>query len=160
MCWIGKTEDIRIAKEDIEVKKVLMACDNDVTGFFVSPYRNAPYKFDVIYEETITPRRSNHPFHQDDDTIIIDTGLHCYSAKCDSSTHESVLGGVTVMNIYLLRTFFLVSFKGTRESHNYVADVFKNPVLMKCIIPAGTTYYENKRGEIVSEKLIVKKRLT
>jgi hypothetical protein len=37
-----------------------------------------------------------------------------------------------------------------------VADVSRNPVLMKCIIPAGTTYYENKKGEIVSEKLIVK----
>ena len=152
MCWVGKIEDIHIAKEDIEVKKVLMARGNDVPGSFVSPYRNVPYKFDVIYEATITP---HHPHHPDDGTIMINAGLHCYSAKCDSSTYKSVHGRITVINIYLLRTF-----EGTRESHNYVADVFRKPVLMKCIIPAGTTYYENKRGEIVSEKLIVKERLT
>lgn len=150
MCWVGKTEDIHIAKEDIEVKKVLMKY-HDVPCSFVSPYRNAPYKFDVIYEATITPR---HPHRPDDGTIIIDTGLHCYSVKCNSSTYKSAYGGVTIVNIYLLRTF-----EYTRESHNYVADVSRNPVLMKCIIPAGTTYYENKKGEIVSEKLIIKNKM-
>lgn len=158
MCWVGKTEDIHIAKKDIEVKKVLMKYHDvpclkyhGVPCSFVSPYRNAPYKFDVIYEATITPR---HPHRPDDGTIIIDTGLHCYSAKCDSSTYKNVHGRVAVMNIYLLRTF-----EDTRESHNYVAEISRNPVLMKCIIPAGTTYYENKRGEIVSEKLIIKNKI-
>ena len=29
----------------------------------------------------------------------------------------------------------------------------KNEIVLKCIIPKGTTYYVNKRGEVVSNKL-------
>jgi hypothetical protein len=41
--------------------------------------------------------------------------------------------------------------------HTYREDLYYYPAVFECTIPKGTTYYENRAGEIVSEALTIDK---
>jgi hypothetical protein len=41
--------------------------------------------------------------------------------------------------------------------HTYRKDLYYYPAVFECTIPKGTTYYENRAGEIVSEALTIDK---
>ena len=156
MCWIGKVEHKHVAKENIEVRKILLKEREELFNnpSFVSPYQFMKYGIGIGYVTKINPC---HGFPQSDDPsrITINEGLHCYNpSKCRFVKHENFQGETSVINVYLFDSKNLAV--QTKNTICFPADRYRYPVLMKAIIPKGTTYYENYRGEIVSEKLIIK----
>ena len=156
MCWTGKTGDIHIAKEDIEVRKMLLKERKELFNnpSFVSPYQFMKYKIGIGYVTKINPL---HAFPLSGSSYItIKEGLHCYSpSKCRFVKRENFQGETNIITVYLLCDSKNLA-EQARDTVCFQANRYRYPVLMKCIIPKGTTYYENKRGEIVSEKLIIK----
>ena len=154
MCWAGKVEHKHVAKENIEVRKMLLKEREEFfdNPSFVSPYQFMKYGIGVGYVTKINPC---HAFPQfDQSRITINEGLHCYSpSKCRFVKHKDSQGETRVINVYLY-----CNSKNLAEQTKFCfpADRYHYPVLMKAIIPKGTTYYENDSGEIVSEKLIIK----
>ena len=147
MCWTGKISDKRIAKKDMIVHKVLMKLDNGKSVTYSSPYQHSKYKLGKQYETKIYP----HTFGSkpEEGLIWISFGLHCYSTDC---RHTRANGGYKEEKPYMI----VINFKKEGELITYRKDYDSYPTLMKAVIPAGTTYYENKKGEIVAEKLIIK----
>jgi hypothetical protein len=156
MCWTGKVEHKYVAKENIEVRKMLLKEREELfdNPSFVSPYQFMKYEIGIGYVTKINPF---HAFQQSDPSrITINEGLHCYSpSKCRFVKHENSQGETSVINVYLLCNFKNLA-EQVRNTICFPADGYRYPVVMKAIIPKGTTYYENDSGEIVSEKLIVK----
>ena len=147
MCWIGKISDKRIAKKDMIVHKVLMKFDDGESVTYSSPYQHSKYKLGKQYETKICP----HTFGSkpEEGLIWISFGLHCYSTDC---WHTRANGGYKEEKPYMI----VINFKKEGEFITYRKYCDGYPTLMKAVIPAGTTYYENKKGEIVAEKLIIK----
>jgi hypothetical protein len=159
MCWVGNITDKKVAKTDIEVQKVLMMSDKDVDRF-LSPYRYEVYtaneekKHAIVVDDSIV----------DEYIIRIDIGLHSYSRKCKiENIQRKPLEGDFVMR-------FLIVYPKNHDKSKLFGSIFsysdriiyslrRIPVMVKAIIPEGTTYYENKRGEIVSEKLIITNKI-
>jgi len=159
MCWYGKRSDKKVAKTNIEVQKVLMMCDKDVDRF-LSPYRYEVYtaneekKHAIVVRDDIVDESKEEP-------IRIDIGLHSYSRKCKMRKPIPKA----------LQTNYLIVYP---KNYNYQSKLFGNthtyseriiyslrrmPVMVKAIIPKGTTYYENSKGEIVSDKLIITNKI-
>lgn len=156
MCWVGKTEHKHVAKEDIEVRKMLLKEREELfdNPSFVSPYQFMKYVIGIGYVTKINPCHSFPQF--DSSRITINEGFHCYSpSKCRFVKHENLQGETSVITVYLLCDSKNLA-EQARNTICFPADIYRNPVVMKAIIPKGTTYYENDSGEIVSEKLIVK----
>lgn len=156
MCWTGKVEHKHVAKEDIEVRKMLLKEREELfdNPSFVSPYQFMKYVIGIGYVTKINPCHDfpRHAFPRiDPSRITINEGLHCYNpSKCRFVKHEN----------FLITVYLLCNSKNLAEQAKntvcFPADRYRYPVLMKAIIPKGTTYYENDSGEIVSERLIVK----
>lgn len=156
MCWIGKRSDKKVAKTNIGVQKVLMMRDKDVDRF-LSPYRYEVYTANEEKKHTIVVS-DNIVDELKEDLIRIDIGLHSYSRECKIEKTQRRQQNTT-MNFLIVypKNYKNKLFGGT---HTYfdsiVYSLRRMPVMVKAIIPKGTTYYENDNGEIVSEKLIVK----
>lgn len=153
MCWTGKVKHKYVAKENIEVRKILLKERKEFfdNPSFVSPYQFMKYEIGIGYVTKINPC---HGF-DDPSRITINEGLHCYSpSKCKFVNHKNSKGKTSVITVYLFDYKNLAV--QARNTVCFPADIYRYPVLMKAIIPKGTTYYENDSGEIVSEKLIVK----
>ena len=156
MCWIGKVEHKHVAKENIEVRKMLLKERKELfdNPSFVSPYQFMKYGIGIGYVTKINPLHAFPPSGQS--YITINAGLHCYSpSKCRFSKRENFQGETSVITVYLYSEIKNLAVQA-RNTICFPADMYRYPVLMKAIIPKGTTYYENDSGEIVSEKLIVK----
>ena len=156
MCWAGKVEHKHIAKENIEVRKMLLKEREELfdNPSFVSPYQFMKYGIGIGYVTKINPC---HAFPQyEPSRITINEGLHCYSpSKCRFVKHENFQGETSLITVYLYSEIKNLAAQA-RDTVCFPADRYRYPVLMKAIIPKGTTYYENDSGEIVSEKLIIK----
>ena len=91
------------------------------------------------------------------DVWKIDEGIHCYNfdrVVVEKSTSESGK-----------RLIAKVPFATDAYGQHYLCtyygdDLHFEAVLLECIIPKGTTYYENNQGEIVTEKLILGEEIT
>lgn len=84
-----------------------------------------------------------------DGVMKIDKGLHCYSRYLTTDTRNMV-------------SFLAVDVKLNDGSYvNYYALNYAKHELgkLECIIPKDTTYYLNEKGEIVTDKIIVKEVL-
>ena len=157
MCWFGNLKESKgkVASEDIFVYKVLnifySPITKNVSGFF-SPYKNMPYKIGEIYtvnpyliepKNVATPTDIAHRYGlhytPTDITHRIDYGLHCYNEEC-------MVGKTAFDSLY-------IDQPNGNFITGYASSHFCSPVLTKCKIPKGTKYYENSRGEIVTEKL-------
>jgi hypothetical protein len=133
MCWCSgwvETPGRRIAEDDIPVFKILY---KTLEGKYISPHRSYSYNIGEVYKSDIVLSVLDNYF-------VIDVGLHSYSIDCviDINTY-----GILVNDIgshFILDSYYQCS---------------SSPVLMNCIIPKGSTYYKNKRGEIVSDELMV-----
>lgn len=158
MCWYGKLSDKKVAKTNIEVQKVLMMSDKDVNRF-LSPYRYEVYtaneekKYTIVVRDDIVDELKEY-------IIRIDIGLHSYSMKCKIEKTQR-----KQLSEDFPRSFLIVHPKNYgvgglfAYTHTYsdriIYSVHRIPVMVKAIIPKGTTYYENSKGEIVSEKLVI-----
>lgn len=162
MCWIGKRSDKKVAKTDIGVQKVLMMRDKDVDRF-LSPYRYEVYtaneekKHTIVVNDKIVDELK-------EDLIRIDIGLHSYSRECKiEKTQRKPLSNDFLMNfliVYPKNYDKSKLFGGTYTySDRIIYSLRRIPVMVKAIIPKDTIYYENKRGEIVSEKLVITNKI-
>ena len=154
MCWIGSKYAMRIAKEDIVAHKIMIMSTGYIT--LLSPYLSYRYEEGKTYEFKlkITPTPAGHPEFE---YVRIDEGLHCYSTECPYHVTTENKEVTKTLTMYSKRnnkqlSSFLKIWSNTRQTDMY-------PVLMKVIIPAGATYYENNCGEIVTNKLIIKERI-
>lgn len=157
MCWVGKRSDKKVAKTNIGVQKVLMMSDKDVDRF-LSPYRYEVYTANEEKKHTIVIR-DDIVDELKEDLIRIDIGLHSYSKKCKiEKTRRKPTPEDPPMNFLIVCPNSLFG-----NTHTYFDSIThglrRTPVMVKAIIPKGTTYYENKRGEIVSEKLVITNKI-
>lgn len=169
MCWYGKKSDLKVAKRDTKVKKILYIetfkgnKDFNIRRYskIISPYQGSVYNVGETYEQEVTPEKDTYF-----ETIRIDKGLHCYSNKCPHKfeKHEDR----TVLYIGNKRSFIKRLLFGidtiTTDLLNVISEhddtenknAYKTILLAEFIIPSGTKYYENNVGEIVAEKYIFK----
>ncbi len=139
MCWEGKVSDRKIATRDIKTKKIVEFINGSYCGYF---QRNFRYELGKTYTAKIKPYEQE----PSDTYCMIDAGLHSYAwdTKMTRSTYSDIVIICSRECGILSRRFYF----------------FSNPILaMECTIPKGTVYYENKCGEIVSEKLIINKQI-
>lgn len=139
MCWVTKNKKFikkRIAKEDIFVKK-LMSKSMD-TKFVESPCFNMVWKFGRCekYREKITILKE---WDLDKKlAYVIQQGFHSLSPTCN----------VKKINQNA------VAFYESKKVFSFF-DYNNSFILVDAKIPKGSIYYENKQGEIVSNKLII-----
>lgn len=147
MCWIGKVGNKKIADRDILVYKILTKCGNTISA----PYFNAfTYKLGSEYSLDKKIDATQYKFPSGVIYIYIHEGFHCFNEKCIVKRMETSSGhfvSVTTNN----EDFYgknLLRLAGTPQNE---------VIVVKCIIKKGTEYYENKAGEIVTEKLYLEK---
>jgi hypothetical protein len=134
MCWISeKPAILKIASEDIKVFKIVEKFENNI----ISVYRGYEYKIGKLYETEIGLTETSS-------ITFIHYGFHSYSDKCKLDPNGT----------YFKQPAFRIMFK------DICLDEFSCRGLsyykVDCIIPKGSQYYENDRGEIVSDKIILK----
>jgi len=144
MCWKGDIKHKRIATEDICCKKIISTSEDKMLRAWFR--RNHVYHIG----ETYTARISPVPSTVGETRIIIHNGLHCYDNKV----------GITSVNMINGEPPYLVVrrlFHGLREYYQPFLEgmgaVEVRPIIVECIIPKGTVFYENEWGEIVAETL-------
>lgn len=160
MCWTGYFGDKKIATADKKVFKVVKAYI-DVEGNVanLSSYYKKCFKWELGERTTTTVRPHAH-FAWDrtklnwsrDTPIEIEYGIHSYDSQM-TYIHR------TPDNCIVVKTKNI--FAENSEDVDYYPIVPSSlgyrVAKMECIIPKGTTYYENSNGEIVSEVLIPKR---
>ena len=155
MCWYGHWKNEHIAKDDIRVFKILYREPKNWAWLnpkyvitYTPPFFHAYYEIGKEKSETIIPRELEiYSLFQ----LSIERGIHCYSRENCKWKYEA-----PNINVYY-GTDRLASYRNEKGLHN-TAD-FKTVVVMQCVIPAGTRYWENDKGEIVTEKIIPEREL-
>ena len=138
MCWYGKLTDEHIADKDIKCWKIVVRLANE--NIFRPYYRHK--KCSMTYEVGKVYFTSMHYFRYPDKSLEIYKGLHCYSKI------------VVIENLYdelHNHNGYKVTFPQANEI--ILSSHPEKAVLLECIIPKGTLYYVNDKGEIVAEKL-------
>lgn len=143
MCWIGNLSDKRIAKCDFFAYKVLMKHKKSKTNYF-SPFMGEQYWLGKPYLPLPIPI-SPKPVHTNGNCRI-EEGLHCYSQENIVTIYKNNCG-LQILTPHGLNVQIYSSYAGM------------TPVIVKCIIPEGTTYYNNINGEIVTEEMIIKEEI-
>ena len=136
MCWIGKYA-CKIARRDIVVYKIGSISENK----FVSLYQNYVYEIRKLNKDIVlVPNRLynvNGVFRIEDPLYAIYGGYHSYTSI---SMPYSDLGTYS-------RTIYVGKLAHTMWLKNYC-------YIATFIIPEGSNYFENDRGEIISSNII------
>ena len=139
-----------MAKEDIKVFKIVRSSGFDCSSF--SYYRGYVYTVGICYESRLGAKKSwlRRRLKR------VDNGIHSYSSEschsivwwyddlnrsCSIRTPRYKYSGCTIAG----RTGYIECYTSRRVPL----------VRMDCVIPAGARYYENFRGEMVSDRLRV-----
>ena len=132
MCWEGKLSDQRVAKQDIVVYKVMerMGRNN-----YRSPFMKEHYKMGYRYSI-----KDGFGILGNIGGLIINRGFHCYSQNAYAS-FDKADNRICVSKIRNTLVDYDLIYRGWKR------------VIVECVIPKGTTYYINKRSEIVTECL-------
>lgn len=136
MCWIGRL-DLKYAEEDIPIFKI-MKLDSKRKNTVISAYFSTWYELGELKESDIIPESCGCWWiapHQ------VNVALHSYNPlKID-------VKNTIIHNRKRIRVF-------TKNSP--FIDLYPiEYVVVKGYIPKGSRYCENKRGEIISDKLIM-----
>lgn len=143
MCWSSNKNPIpQIAEKDIEVLKICRQFDFQKSNDCASSYY-ASYLYRIDVETTRIPLKVNKRRQRHTTTFgyIINEGYHSYDPD-KVKLNIDKFGDVKVI--------CYDEVEGEYCDLGYFSR-FPNLVKLLCIIPKGTTYYENVRGEIVSE---------
>ena len=136
MCWIGKNA-CRIARKDIAVYKMGSISEN----IFISLYQNYIYEIGKINKDIVLipdmRYNINGVFRIEDPLCTIYRGYHSYT---------SIGMSYSDLGLYS-RTIYLGKLPYTLWLKNYY-------YIATFIIPEGSNYFENDRGEIVSSSII------
>lgn len=133
MCWRSNNPVKKIAEENIHVFKIMKNKENELRSI----YAQFLYEINKLYSSNIENPIKHHYKYYD-----INKGFHSYSIQC--KLHITRDKAIYIISIY-----------------NDVLDVFPskingwNIVKINCIIPEGSEYYLNERGEFVSNKIKV-----
>ncbi len=129
MCWKCSRAGLKVAEKDIPVFKILFKWTDD---FLEAYYNEFYYCTGIEYSGELDVARE-FPGHY----YIVDRGFHSYSPKCV----------ITATRDTILITWGM-------ETLDYF-DRNCNLVRADCIIPKGSKYYVNDRGEYVSDHIKV-----
>ena len=156
MCWTSYNEPVKlIAEKDVPVFKVAKIANNGKT---ILPYffsTNDWYTENTVYLEpgiTLNAKISgaSKPY-------TISKGLHSYSVE-NIRLQDYYHIDKVIKFIPLVR---ITTHKTTPMSQDFIVTgqtyQISNVAIMLCTIPKGATYYVNEVGEIVSDKLEVKR---
>ena len=137
MCWVGKNA-CRIARRDIVVYKMGSIYGNT----FISLYQNYIYKIGKINKDIVLVPDIGYEvagvFSIEDPLYTIYKGYHSYTSI--SISYSDL--GLYSRTIYLGKLPYTLWL---RNNYYYIATF---------IIPEGSNYFENDRGEIVSSNII------
>lgn len=129
MCWTSYNEPEQlVAKEDIVVYKTVKVHSYSK---ILSYYRDFPYKLGETYSIDIVTRHLKDEFN---DFYFIDQGFNSYN-------YQLRIGVDVLLHI---------NCAYDKSANLYFG---KNLFGMLCIIPKGTEYYINKRGEVISASI-------
>lgn len=159
MCWISddrrtleagkdgkfvetKMPSQKIAEDDIIVFKVLRKWNDYGKPVYQSAVMGYPYTLGKTYCDDI------HLYKTPWNEWAIEKGLHCYSKTTLFSYKKRSYLTFNKMSMLVDTGHGIVTY-------NDDAIGLYHHVLIKCIIPKGSTYYENYRGEIVTDKIII-----
>ena len=136
MCLIvEKNTEEKIAEEDIICYKRIDKYSTTKGIKLVSPFQFFEYKLNKLYRTTFIPRELKSK-------IGYESGV--FYATCEASNYYSTFP------YYLLKVYQ----KGFHSYKNIPDEPsFKSECIVKCIIPAGTKYIEDKTGLICSEAI-------
>lgn len=131
MCWIGRKYNKQVAKRDFYVYKIGMVLGNT----FVSLFQKHIYR--IKKSNPIIPLK---PVKDNYEIIEIETGYHSYKEVAIEFCQ----------NLYSRYIYLGDAIKG------FVNDLSLYSHLYLCtfIVPKGSEYYINTRGEIVSSNII------
>lgn len=136
MCWRSTKLDKQIATKNIKVFKVGYV----INGKLISYYRSYSYDFNQLYETDINPIRwpGGH---------YILNGFHSYDRKkCKCKKDKKTY------------TWDIYTFCSSSPYSRIIplASYSDENSIVECIIPKGSEYYENEKGEIISNQIIIK----
>lgn len=135
MCWISKKQDIKIAKQDIPIFKIM-----EKTPFpeiVKSIYRNFSYTLNLLAESNIKIQLWRYI-----NKIVVDQALHSYNFEKVKCLNYSSTLKIEVPTSY-----------GSKELDSFGKN--EDIIKVKGIIPKGAKYMENRDGEFVSNQLIL-----
>lgn len=139
MCWIERLENvsIQIADKDIEVYKIVILANKQSC---VSIIKNFNYTANILYK---IPTLEYDEIARRYETLKIEKAYHSYTGVqfvCNSTFR-------TVKGVYRLKSIILGNRRMfmSLENDGYIATF---------IIPKGSKYIINTKGEIVSDKII------
>lgn len=144
MCWYGTLELKQIAEKNIHCKKIIAynPKENYYFPYYVRHGKIRKYEFGKTYTSDIAI--TNNTQHH----CCIHNGLHCYSNDL-----RHVFKTINESSIVITDNY------GGNNYFGYDKLTNRLPVLVHCVIPKGATYYENKYGEIVTDKLQIVEKI-
>lgn len=163
MCWNGLIRDKRVAKKDITVYKVLLVLNKEgEKPQYFSPFIKTPYELGKIYSEhlSINYFTKGSSGYNNGEGIFIHRGIHCFDSEVyvvkmpsifPNSSKDLGFKVANKHNIFDVMWSFYPDHSVSRGN--------SIPVVVKCTIPEGTTYYVNNRGAIVTSRLCFEKDL-
>lgn len=145
MCWSSHSKKLmecyRVAEEDVPVIKVMLE-KVDCAGqfYYLSFFRGHVYIPKKAYVQPDAFSYNVTKF-SDKNNVDIAIGFHSYSREC-----KFVKIMQNLLHVY-----------SPDETHvcEYYPFEIGNLVLIDCIIPKGTPYYINERGEYVSSNITI-----
>ena len=158
MCWKGKRNDMRRSDKDTKVLKVLykkIPSNKSEAPKYYAPLVACEYELNKEYKVAPIKLLSQYPLDFRMNLYKVEEGLHSFSTKLKVEVLPLSDSRITYYKIgdykFPARKGYLFSMGNIFQSHGGDFEC----VVVEAIIPAGTTYYENSEGEIVSNKLIL-----
>lgn len=127
MCWITNvTPQSKLAEEDIPVFKI-------VRKHLQAYYQEFRYSIGEVFKTEMSV-----PIFSPCKVFYIDEGFHSYSnQKCKTVIREGMAGPIIIVF----------------HHEAYRLDSYMDAYILECIIPKGSIYYLNHKGEYVSNKI-------
>ena len=153
MCWKTKYAHYSKPKFAEQDTKVFKVCLKDVATNSINPYYHykcIKYEIGKSYDLVgcITPFEDFLC-----NVTYIEYGFHSYNSETCNCHHPTLC--LPYETDIKSKSFIVEHCDGTKKL--YDKPVGYVPVIVECSIPKDTIYYENERGEIVSEHLKIEK---
>jgi hypothetical protein len=160
MCWQGHITDKHIAKEDVTVFKVMYrrekgwhCYDAGYKETYISPYMCNRYVLGKDYTSyhSLYPERY---LEGNNDAVKIEKGYHSYSPDyCVFGYSLSHLQLVVSSNFGNLEDLHHHPMCRYSSSGRFIINgkwIDCDAIVVECVIPAGSEYWVNGQGEVVS----------
>ena len=156
MCWEGLCNK-KVADKDIKVYKVLLKYEDKYVPYYLSD--KLAYEVGKLYKQEMVVEECYY-----DTSKVVNVGFHSYSMERTYVKRTSNYFGLVLYKLYTkMGGYFEYYFDGKHNNvevtNGFLSDktIILNGAVhfVKCIIPKGAEYFENEKGEIVSNMIIV-----